>query len=95
MIWRKKKEPTLTEQAVTAIDRLSTEVSDLRDERGLALSSFRETANWLAQINDELGEKAALCGSLIAQLTREQGKISQQCEDNDKVRCKILDIIGE
>ena len=94
MIWRKKK-PTLAEQAVTAMDNIGFEVERLHLEREFTLSSFRDTANRLAQINDELGEKAALCGSLIAQLTREQGKISQQCEDNDKVRGKILDIIGE
>lgn len=94
MIWRKKK-PTLAEQAVTAVDNIEFEVERLHLEREFTLSSFRDAANRLAQINDELGEKAALCGSLIAQLTREQGSISQQCEANDKVRGKILDIIGE
>lgn len=95
MFWRKKKEPTLTEQAVTAADRITGEIADLWGERACALSSFRETANWLAEINSELEEKAALCGSLMAQLTRAQQEISRQCEDNDKVRGKILDIIGE
>ena len=94
MIWRKKK-PTLAEQAVTAMDNIEFEVERLHLEREFTLSSFRDAANRLAQINDELGEKAALCGSLIAQLTRAQESISQQCEDNDKVRGKILDIIGE
>ena len=95
MFWRKKKEPTLTEQAVAAVDNIGFEIEKLHLEREFALNGFRETANWLAQINDELGEKAALCGSLVAQLNRAQENISKQCEDNDKVRCKILDIIGE
>ena len=95
MFWRKKKQPTLTEQAVAAADRVAGEIQDLWEERGHALSCFRDTANWLAEINDELGEKAALCGSLIAQLTRAQESISKQCEENDKVRGKILDIIGD
>ena len=94
MIWRKKK-PTLAEQAVTAMDNIGFEVERLHLEREFTLASFRDAANRLAQINDELGEKAALCGSLMAQLTRAQQEISRQCEDNDKVRGKILDIIGE
>ena len=39
--------------------------------------------------------KSALCGTLIAQLQREQEGITQQVSDNEKVRAKILDIIGE
>ena len=94
MFWRKKK-PTLTEQAVTALDDIVYHIEKLKLEREFALSSFRETADKLAMINDDLGEKAALCGSLVAQLGRAQESISKQCEDNDRVRCKILDIIGE
>lgn len=95
MFWRKKKEPTLVEQTVTAIDRVTTEVNDLREERGMALSSFRDTANWLAKINEDLESKAALCGSMISQLQAAQENISKQAEDNDRVRGKILEIIGE
>lgn len=95
MFRRKKKEPTLVEQTVTAIDRVTTEVNDLREERVMALSSFRDTANWLAKINEDLDSKAALCGSMIGQLQAAQESITRQVEDNDKVRMKILDIIGE
>lgn len=95
MFWHKKKEPTLVEQAVSAVDRIHVEIADLREERIDALSSFRDTANWLGEINEELGQKSALCGTLMAQLTAAQDAISQQVSDNDAVRCKILDIIGE
>ena len=95
MFWQKKKEPTLAEQTTEAVDRLSIEVGDLHFERLDALSTFRETANWLAQINEDLGQKSALCGTLMAQMARVQEHISQEVADNDKVRMKILDIIGE
>lgn len=93
--WKKKPEPTLTEQTVSAVDRLACEVEELRHDRMNALSCFRCTADWLSSINAELGEKSALCGTLIAQLQRQQEHISQQVSDNEKVRGKILDIIGE
>ena len=95
MFWQKKRELTLVEQTTEAVDRLSAEVGGLHLERNYALSTFRETANWLAQINEELGQKSALCGTLMTQMKTVQESISKQVEDNDKVRGKILDIIGE
>lgn len=95
MFWSKKKEPTLVEQAVSAVDRIHVEIADLREERIDALSSFRDTANWLGEINVELAEKQSLIDSLEAQLAQAQGSINQQISDNEKVRAKILDIIGE
>lgn len=95
MFWSKKKEPTLVEQAVSAVDRIHTEIADLQEERGDALSSFRDTANWLGEINVELAQKQSLIDSLEAQLAVAQGCINQQISDNEKVRAKILDIIGE
>lgn len=95
MFWHKKKEPTLVEQAVSAVDRIHVEIADLREERIDALSSFRDTANWLGEINEELAEKQSLIDSLEAQLAQAQGSINQQISDNEKVRAKILGIIGE
>ncbi len=94
MFWNKKK-PTLVEQAVTAVDRIYEEMSDLRDERDFALSSFRGTAARLGEINDELEIKASLCRTLQAQLAETQGHIEQHIQDNETVRSRILDIIGE
>ena len=93
--WHRKSEPTLAEQAVSAVDRISQDISDLRADRDDTLSCFRCAAESLRDINEELGEKSALCGTLIAQLQREQADITQQVSDNEKVRTKILDIIGE
>lgn len=99
---------TLTEQAVTAVDRIQTDIADLQTEREDALSCFRCTveredalsclrctAERLAALNTELGEKAALCGTLAAQLTRAQEDIVKQVPDNEQVRWKILNIIGD
>ena len=93
--WHWKKEPTLAEQAVSAVDRISQDIDELRSEREMTLSCFRCAADSLRDINQELGLKSALCGTLIAQLQREQTGIAQQVSDNEKVRAKILDIIGE
>ena len=93
--WHWKKEPTLAEQAVSAVDRISQDICDLWEERNATLNCFRCAAESLRDINQELGVKSALCGTLIAQLQREQAGITQQVSDNEKVRGKILDIIGE
>ena len=90
---RKKKTPTLTEQAITAVDRISSEIADLREEGVMATDHLRKAVNWLSDINQDLGAKSALCGTLIAQLTRAQGEISQQCEANDTVKSALLDIL--
>ena len=95
MFFTKKKQPTLVEQAVTAVDRIFDEMSDLRDERDFALSSFRRTADRLEEINDELEIKASLCRTLQAQLADTQENIEQHIQDNESVRLRILDIIGE
>ena len=93
--WHRKQEPTLAEQAVSAVDRISQDICDLWEERNATLNCFRCAAESLRDINQELGVKSALCGTLIAQLQREQAGITQQVSDNEKVRGKILDIIGE
>lgn len=90
---RKKKAPTITDRAVTAIDCIGLEVGLLYDEANTTLSCLCEMANRLSDINQDLGTKSALCGTLIAQLTRVQGDISKQCERNDNVKSALLDIL--
>ena len=90
---RKKKEPTLTEQAIAAVDRVTGEILELRNEADMATDHLRKAVNWLSDINQDLGTKSALCGTLIAQLTRAQGDISAQCERNDTVKSALLDIL--
>lgn len=95
MSFWKRTEPTLAEQAVTAVDRISADIVKLHQERQDALGCLHCMAKRLGEINAQLGEKSALCGILIAQLSREQESIAQRVSDNEKVRAKILDIIGE
>ena len=94
-VWHGKKEPTLAEQAVSAVDRISQDVDELRSEREMTLGCFRCAADSLRDINEELGEKSALCGTRIAQWQREQAGSTQQVSGNEEVRAKILDIIAE
>ena len=89
------KTRTLTEMTVSAVDQIAEDVADLYGERQDALSCFRCTAERLQKINDQLDEKSALCGSLIGQLKAAQESVAQQVSDNEKVREKILEIIGE
>lgn len=89
------KSQTLTEQAIAAADRIEEDIELLRADRECALCDFRRVAERLGEINSQLDEKSALCGSLIAQLGRTRDTISRQVSDNEKVREKILGIIGE
>lgn len=90
-----KKQKTVVDQAVEAMDRISGHITHLRTEREIAVSSFRETADRLAEINEELEQQATLCSSLVGQLSQTKECINRQHEDNARVREKILDIIGE
>ena len=49
--WHWKKEPTLAEQAVSAVDRISQDIDELRSEREMTLSCFRCAADSLRDIN--------------------------------------------
>lgn len=89
----KKIEQTMTDQAVAAVDRILESNDLLGLEAAMVCETLRLKANRLDEINSELGTNAALCGTLIAQLTRAQGEISKQCEHNDTVKTALLDIL--
>ena len=55
--WHWKKEPTLAEQAVSAVDRISQDIDELRSEREMTLGCFRCAAESLRDINEELGSE--------------------------------------
>lgn len=82
MFWRKKKEPTLTEQTVTAIDRIHTEVYELNEERVCALNTLSAVTDWLGEVNTELSERFNLCSALMAQLATAQSNIQNQIDAN-------------
>lgn len=91
----KKPQKTVVDQAVEAVDRIHLHIAHLHDERDDAVSSFRETADRLAEINEELEQQSTLCSALVGQLNVAKDCINRQHEDNARVREKILDIIGE
>ena len=51
-------------------------------------------ATWLGEINDELAQKSALCGSLTAQLQATQETITKQTEANATMREQVMSLLG-
>ena len=84
MFWCRKRKPTLTEVTVTAIDQVSMEVADLREERSHALTTLHAVQEWLGEVNRELSEHHTLCDTLIRQLGSIQTGIETQIDANDK-----------
>lgn len=76
-------------------DRLYSDITDLKTMKDNALSSFRAVANNLGGINENLKDKVDKLESLISFAKEEKGVAEKMISDNDAVRKKILDIIGE
>ena len=84
-----------TEQIVAnAINSLSGDIATLSSQKESALSSFRSTANQLANINETLSSKVATMEQVISIATEEKDKANQMISDNEATRKKILEIIG-
>lgn len=85
-----------TEEAINAAtDRLASDITTLADKRDVALSAFRQAATDLDNINSGLRDKINKLNDLAAFIDSQRSTASQIVEDNDKVRKRILDIIGE
>ena len=84
MFWRRKRNPTLTDVTVTAIDQVSTEVADLQEERRHALTTLNAVQEWLGEVNRELSAHHTLCDTLIRQLGGIQTDIETQIDANGK-----------
>lgn len=82
-------------QPMAAVERIRGDVEKLNTRRNNLLADFRHTADGLLQCNEELTAKTALCEELVTQLIESQECMKNQIDDNDRVRAKILDIIGE
>ena len=85
---------TVPELAVTAVDMVDEEVADLRMDAADARDCLRNAATWLGEINDELAQKSALCGSLVAQLQATQETITKQTEANATMREQVMSLLG-
>lgn len=85
-----------TEQSIKmASDKIAGDISSLLGRKEMAVSSFRRTANDLTIINSALGEKKAVLSELKEFIETQEAQATQMIADNESVRAKILDIIGE
>lgn len=95
----KKAEPVVvktTQEVIDdAVNRLSADITDLTLMKNDALSSFRITANTLGGINETLKDKVDKLQSLILFATGEKDNVEKMISDNEAVRQKIIDIIGD
>lgn len=85
-----------TDEAINAAtDRLTSDITTLAGKRDVALSAFRQVATDLDNVNCGLRDKISKFNDLAAFIDSQRSTASQIIEDNDKVRKRILDIIGE
>ena len=94
-LFSKKKYLTSTDETTLAINRLADDILVNTQRRENALSSFRRTANELADINEQLTTRKAFYETLTATLTDQKSQTDKMIADNEAVRKKILEIIGE
>ena len=98
-LFKKKEEPVVIKTTQEIIDdaviRLSSDIVKLQDMKECALSSFRSAANNLGGINENLKDKVDKLQSLINFATDKKGEAEKMINDNEAVRQKIIDIIGE
>lgn len=96
---KQKTEPVIAKSTFEMVDdaviRLSSDINNLSAMRDDTLSSFRAIANNLNGINEQLKDKADTLDRLINFATDEKGVAQKLMSDNDSVRKKLLDIIGE
>ena len=84
-----------TEQILeTATSTLTGDINGLFAKRESALSAFRKTAVDLDNVNCGLRAKIDNLKTLTAFIEEQSGAVTQMIDDNDKVRTRILEIIG-
>lgn len=75
--------------------KMAHEVGVLTARRDFAVSAFRRAADELKTVNEGLPEQRSLLNGFADDLLTQVANLNTQIDDNDKVRAKILDIIGE
>ena len=85
-----------TEQIIqSATAKISADISTLTARKNTALNMFRQTANELAAVNEGLSKSLDILSGLQKFIDEQSAATSQMMADNDSVRSKILEIIGE
>lgn len=86
---------TLTEAMNQGMQVIAAKQSTLTARRDTALSAFRNAANELAAVNTGLQETADTAAEMEAFFGDERAAATQAIRDNEAVRTKILEIIGQ
>lgn len=85
-----------TEQSIqVTTSRLGGDIANLSARKTRAISAFRQTADELAYVNEELQKSLLSLGELQKFIDEQTKTANQMISDNSSVRNKILDIIGE
>ena len=85
-----------TEQVLTeTTSQLAKDIAGLSDRRRPALGIFRDTAENLAAINEDLNKSITNFDNLTKFIMEQKLSAEQMVSDNDKVRNKILEILGD
>ncbi len=75
--------------------RLAGDINTLSTQRENAVSTFRRTANELETINTNLRQNIAEFDELMKFISEQRGSAEQMVSDNERVKGKILEIIGD
>ncbi len=86
---------TMAELISQTMTRIQTSESVLNTRTENALSAFRNAANALEQVNAAKRENVLTVNNLIDFLQTTRQTTEKTIADNDAVRGKILEIIGE
>jgi hypothetical protein len=78
-----------------ATSSLQYDIGDLMARKEAALSGFRQTAVDLDNVNCGLRDKVSKLDELDVFIASQRSAATQMIQDNDAVRQRILDIIGE
>ena len=89
------KKVTTEQMLGKATDRLTSDIAMLTQKRDSTISMFRNTARNLEQINADLQVYAERFETLAAFAQAQKAEADKMIADNDKVRAKMLEIIGE
>ncbi len=78
-----------------ATTKLSSDINGLSMQKDNALSAFRKTAVELDTINDGLRTKLGNLSELESFIQSQRTSADKMIADNEAIRQRILDIIGE
>ena len=90
-----KKIQTMEEVFSSALTKLDTDLHSIQAEKDATLSIFRQTATNLENINHRLGTTVDNIENLIDYAQRSKNDVTKMMSDNEAVRSKIIEIIGE